>query len=98
MPLIRLGPLANVLVDVAAWLLIHSATGYAVHRLPQSRSDLCSCFGSVQYFGGKPVLLAGMLFRALGQHLSGDGSKIFRCDPSNRLISCEPIKLSVDNR
>jgi glycosyl-4,4'-diaponeurosporenoate acyltransferase len=37
MPLIRLDPLANVLVDVGAWLVIHTATGYAVHRLPLRR-------------------------------------------------------------
>jgi glycosyl-4,4'-diaponeurosporenoate acyltransferase len=37
MPPIRLAPLANVLVDIAAWLVIHSATGYAVHRLPLRR-------------------------------------------------------------
>ena len=34
---ISLQPAPNVLVDVAAWFLIHSVTGYAAHRLPLRR-------------------------------------------------------------
>ncbi|MBI5088861.1 MAG: hypothetical protein HZB15_08400 [Actinobacteria bacterium] len=34
MPLLHLSPLTTVLVDVGAWIVIHSATGYVVHRLP----------------------------------------------------------------
>ena len=37
MPPIRLDPVPNVIVDVAAWALFHAATGYAVHRLPMHR-------------------------------------------------------------
>jgi glycosyl-4,4'-diaponeurosporenoate acyltransferase len=37
MPPIVLVPWQNVLVDVAAWAIFHSATGYAVHRLPLRR-------------------------------------------------------------
>ena len=34
---VRLAPLPNVLVDMAAWAVFHSVTGYAVHRLPLAR-------------------------------------------------------------
>ena len=34
---VRLAPVPNVLVDIAAWAAFHSATGYAVHRLPLAR-------------------------------------------------------------
>ena len=37
MPLIRLDPWPNVLVDIAAWAMFHGVTGYAVHRLPLHR-------------------------------------------------------------
>jgi glycosyl-4,4'-diaponeurosporenoate acyltransferase len=36
-PPLRLAPVPNVVVDVAAWALFHAATGYAVHRLPLVR-------------------------------------------------------------
>ena len=36
-PPIRLDPVANIAVDVAAWALFHAITGYAVHRLPLQR-------------------------------------------------------------
>ena len=36
-PVIDLDPVPNVLVDVAAWCVIHAGTGYAVHRLPLRR-------------------------------------------------------------
>jgi len=34
---IRLSPLPNVLVDIAAWAAFHAGTGYAVHRLSLDR-------------------------------------------------------------
>jgi glycosyl-4,4'-diaponeurosporenoate acyltransferase len=34
MPLVHLRPAALVAANVAAWAAIHSATGYAVHKLP----------------------------------------------------------------
>lgn len=34
MPPIDLDPGVNVVVDIGAWIVIHSATGYLVHRLP----------------------------------------------------------------
>jgi glycosyl-4,4'-diaponeurosporenoate acyltransferase len=34
MPVWSLDPIPNVIVDIAAWAAIHSATGYAVHKLP----------------------------------------------------------------
>jgi glycosyl-4,4'-diaponeurosporenoate acyltransferase len=36
-PPLRLPPIANVAVDVVAWAFFHSATGYAVHRIPVRR-------------------------------------------------------------
>jgi len=33
-PLVHLGNAALVVVDVGAWAVVHSATGYAVHRSP----------------------------------------------------------------
>ena len=35
-PLVHLGRPALVLVDIAAWAVVHTATGYAVHRAPAS--------------------------------------------------------------
>ena len=37
MPLARLSPLANVVVNVAAWAFFHAVTGYAAHRIPSRR-------------------------------------------------------------
>ena len=37
MPPLELATVPTVLIDVGAWALIHSATGYAVHRLPLHR-------------------------------------------------------------
>jgi glycosyl-4,4'-diaponeurosporenoate acyltransferase len=37
MPLIQLSPVATVVVDVCAWIAIHTSTGYAVHRTPVER-------------------------------------------------------------
>jgi len=34
---VRLAPLPTVLVDIAAWAVFHTATGYAVHRLSLAR-------------------------------------------------------------
>ena len=39
MPVWSLDPVPNVLVDVAAWAVVHAATGYAVHRLPLRALD-----------------------------------------------------------
>lgn len=36
-PPISLSPVTGVVVNVVAWAVCHSATGYAVHRLPLSR-------------------------------------------------------------
>jgi len=36
-PPIELDPLPNVLVDIAAWFVIHASTAYAAHRLPLDR-------------------------------------------------------------
>jgi glycosyl-4,4'-diaponeurosporenoate acyltransferase len=36
-PPLRLPPIANVAVDIVAWAFFHSATGYAVHRIPVRR-------------------------------------------------------------
>ena len=35
-PPISLSPVAGVIVNVVAWAVFHSATGYAVHRMPLS--------------------------------------------------------------
>lgn len=37
MPPISLQPMATVVVNVVGWGMFHSATGYAVHRLPLAR-------------------------------------------------------------
>ena len=38
-PVLRLAPGTNVVVDIAAWAVFHAATGYAVHRLPLRRLE-----------------------------------------------------------
>lgn len=37
MPPLDLPPLTTAVADVVAWIVFHSATGYAVHRLPLAR-------------------------------------------------------------
>ncbi|MGD9996709.1 MAG: hypothetical protein AB7L17_22315 [Ilumatobacteraceae bacterium] len=37
MPPLQFSPLTTVLVDIGAWIVIHTLTGYVVHRLPVER-------------------------------------------------------------
>jgi glycosyl-4,4'-diaponeurosporenoate acyltransferase len=39
MPIISMSAAATLLADVAAWALVHTATGYVVHRLPPTALD-----------------------------------------------------------
>ena len=63
MPLVELSYPAVVVLDVVAWGVVHTATGYVVHRLPREQFD-----HDTWLTRQRPWERGGAVYRRLGVH------------------------------